>query len=359
MKPIHVILISLFVYLSLEATPLQAAPTSVSIENQSSWKVRFRFKYADGSTDGNWTNLETGTSKSRTSLDKSVAGVQVRFLDFTDWKSINNMDNWSQDGTDWSYLVKGRIPQKISIESRATATAGVNGSYKALPGNWGGTEAITSAGSYIYAVQGGKLWRSTAAGGYTDLGGGWGGTEAMASMGGDLFLVQGGHLWRKTPGNSTRTDLGANWGGTEAMTSLGNYLYAVQGGKLWRFDSNGKYTDLGSGWSGTEALTSAGGYLYAVQGGKLWRTDTNGKSVELGSNWGGTAALASVNSHIYALQGGKLWHYDPSTKRSEAMKTLSSGQVRDTDWSLPGGMTSLNGHVFILQGGKLWDAWMY
>ena len=359
MKTIHVILIGLITLMSLAAAPVLAAPTVVSIENQSSWQVRFRFKYSDGSTDGNWTTVNDGQSKSRTSLDKSVAGVQVRFLDFTDWKSIGGMDSWNQSGANWSYLVKGRIPQKISIESRAEATAGVNGEYKALPGNWGGTEAITSEGNHIYAVQGGKLWRSTAAGAYTDLGGGWAGTEAMAGMGGNLYIVQGGHLWKKSPGSTTRTDLGANWGGTVAMTSMGTYLYAVQGGKLWRFDAGGKYTDLGGGWAGTEALTSAGGYLYAVQGGKLWRTDANGKSIELGTNWGGTAALAAVNNHIYALQGGKLWHYDPSTKRSEAMKTLKNGQLRDTDWSLPGGMTSLNGHVFILQGGKLWDAWMY
>lgn len=369
MKTIRVLVIGLIAFLSLAATPVAAVPTVASIENKSSWQVRFRFKYSDGSFDGSWVTINDGQTKSKTSLGKPVSGIQVRFLDLTEWKSIGNKDTWSQrqPSGNWSYIVKGRIPQRISMESRATVTAGINGSYKELPGNWSGTEAITSEGGHIYAVQGGKLWRISPSGAYTDLGGGWAGTEAMAGMGGDLYLVQGGRLWRKTPGNSTRTDMGAywgvaNWGGANLMTSHNKIqIYVVRGGHLWGWSKNGFMGDLGDGWADTEAFTSARGYLYLVRGGKLWETNPIAveDSLELDSNWRGTVALVADNKYIYGLQGGKLRRFDLDTRRSTTMKIQSFGQVRDIDWSQAEGMTSINDQLYILWGGRLWDTWMY
>lgn len=257
---------------------------------------------------------------------------------------------------DWNEKQK-KITDNTNIKVTYSYTA--NGTNKSLGSNWGGTEVMTNLNGSIYAVQGGKLWKTSTSGSSSDLGGGWGGTEAMCSLGGYIFAVHGGKLY-KTSASGQSTATASGWGGTEAMESLGGYVFAVQGGKLWKVGVSGKGAqECGSGWGGTEAMARVGSYIYAVQGGKLWRFGVSGKnSQNMGSGWGGTKAMASDGRYLYALQGGKLWRFDPQTKKSVAMNGIYNGTIKDSNWSLPDAMTSVGADLFIVQGGKLWKSRM-
>jgi hypothetical protein len=195
-----------------------------------------------------------------------------------------------------------------SSHSRLYKVTPSTGAYNEVsPGaSWPNTDAMTALGGYVYAVQGGTLWRVSGSNGlvepFSDYPDGWSGTEAMAAVGGMIYAVQGGTLWRVNVSNgdvSPFSDYPDGWAGTEAMGAYGSYVYAVQGGTLWRVNvANGSvapFSNYPDGWAGTAAMTARDGYIFAVQAGTLWKVNTLGGGVsQVGSlSWAGTTAMAA------------------------------------------------------------------
>jgi hypothetical protein len=209
---------------------------------------------------------------------------------------------------------------------------------------------MASTGGYIYTVNYGNMLKINPTAypipdpGTPPFGTGWGGTEAMTALGSYVYAVQGGTLWRVNAGDGATipfSDYPNGWDGTEAMTAIGSYLYAVQGGTLWRVNlSNGDvepFSDYPTGWDGTEAMTAYGSYIYAVQGGTLWSVNVNNGDVTPFSNyptgWDGTLAITARDGHLYAVQGSSLWKVNIST---ESVAQLGNGA-----WDRTTSMTAL------------------
>ncbi|HMW60036.1 MAG TPA: hypothetical protein PKA91_10350, partial [Leptospiraceae bacterium] len=88
-------------------------------------------------------------------------------------------------------------------------------------------------------------------GDYKELGGGWDGTRAMTALDGAIYAVHGGKLYR-TDSSGKYTELGdGGWSETSAMCGMDGALWIIDGGKLYRVDKNGKYAEVASGWSKT------------------------------------------------------------------------------------------------------------
>ncbi len=183
-----------------------------------------------------------------------------------------------------------------------------SGAFTELSSVWANTDAMTAWGGFLYAIQGGTLWRVTASSGarapFSAYPYGWEGTEAMAALDNFMYAIQGGTLWRVNLVNGSVSTYSAypnGWGGTEAMAATNGGVFAVQGGTLWRVStSNGSVAPFGAfpeGWGGTLAMTARSGFLYIVQGGVMWKVSTfNGSVAQLGTvSWNGTTAMTALN----------------------------------------------------------------
>jgi hypothetical protein len=173
---------------------------------------------------------------------------------------------------------------------------------------WDNTDALTAWNGWLYAIQGGTLWRIE-----TNLGQrnmfsqypqGWAGTEAMAALDNFLYAIQGGTLYRVNIGNgsvSSFSQYPSGWGGTEGMAATNGGVFIVQGGTLWRVStSNGSvapFSAFPTGWEGTLAMTAKNGIVYIAQGSSLWTVNTfNGSVAQLGTNdWSSTTAMTARN----------------------------------------------------------------
>jgi hypothetical protein len=162
----------------------------------------------------------------------------------------------------------------------------------------------------------------------TLVGNGWSGTESATVFNNYIFAVQGGHLWKCNLYNGVDCeDLGANWYGTPHLTNDDEHLYGIQGNRLWKVTQNGGFTQLGNGeWGGETSLNYTHGvngqnnqfhqtsHLYISWGGSLWRVNrTNGSWNELAQtglhpmimpHWAG--------GHDYTflgVNGSQFWSY--------------------------------------------------
>ena len=156
--------------------------------------------------------------------------------------------------------------------------------------------AMASTGGKIFGVAYGQLWKSdpSAPASYAPFGPygtGWEGTEAMAALNGYLYAIQGGTLWRIKGSDGsvvTFSDYPDGWSGTEAMAATDGYIYAIQGGTLWRISASSgavaPFSDYPDGWSGTQGMTAKDGRLFVMHDGTLYKIITSAGSVaQLGS----------------------------------------------------------------------------
>jgi hypothetical protein len=223
--------------------------------------------------------------------------------------------------------------------------------------------AMASTGGSIYSIITGDTYSTgnpnlistlyrlnPSTGGYTNLGAVWGSqwnstkTDDMTAWNGWLYAIQGGTLWRVNPNNGTKTQFSQyplGWQGTEAMAALDGFIYAIQGGTLWRVTiSTGavsKFSQYPDGWQGTEGMAATNGGIFIVQGGTLWRVGTNGTVApysQYSTGWQGTLAMTARNGVVYVIQGTSLWSVNTFNQ--------SVAQVGNINWSGTTAMTSRN-----------------
>jgi hypothetical protein len=197
--------------------------------------------------------------------------------------------------------------------------------------------AMASTNGFIFGIAYGELWRSdpTTNASYTPFGPygtGWGGTEAMTALGSYVYAIQGGTLWRVSASNGAVAafgDYSDGWAGTEAMTAIGSYIYAVQGGTLWRVNTSSgavsTFSNYPNNWAGTVAMAATGSYVYAVQGGVLWRTNTSSGAIStLGTgSWPSTAAMTAKDGYVFIVDSGLLWKVNTTTGAISQLGSLS------------------------------------
>jgi hypothetical protein len=172
--------------------------------------------------------------------------------------------------------------------------------------SWNGMEAMAGLGSFLYAVQGGTLWRVDGNSGsrtpFSQFPTGWQGTEVMSAINNNIYIIQAGTLYRVTATNGSVVAFSQypnGWQGTEGMAATNGGVFVIQGGTLWRVGiSNGSvapFSAFSTGWQGTTAMTAKDGFLYIVQGGVIWKVSTfNGSVAQLGNlSWTGTTAMAA------------------------------------------------------------------
>jgi len=192
-----------------------------------------------------------------------------------------------------------------------------------------------------------------------DAGPAWDDTQAVTSLGDYLYAVQDDTLWRINAftGAFARVGDAGDWAnGPILMTALGSYLYIIENGSLWRVDpGDGDFTRIGDSgdWSASPvAMTALGNRLYVVENNSLWEVDpADGDFSRIGSSgeWSlGPIYLAAYDNRLYVIENNTLWRVNPSSESH--VKVGESG-----DWSLaPSGMTVLGDYLYIIENNTLW-----
>jgi hypothetical protein len=220
-------------------------------------------------------------------------------------------------------------------------------------GNWAGTEAVTSLGSYVYVMNNSRFYQlDPTNGNYTQLGGAvWAGTEAMTSLGSYVYAVNNSRIYRIDPSNGTYTQIGsAVWTGTDAMTTYGGYLYIVENSRFYQVDpSTGTYTQLGGAvWTNSEAMTTLGSYIYIVQNSRLYQVDpaTGAYTQQGGAVWTGTEAMSAIGSYLYIIENDMYYKVDPSTGNY----TRLGGFV----WAGTDGMAPIGTYNYVIENARFY-----
>ncbi|MCD6066757.1 MAG: Dual-action metallo-peptidase [Bacteroidetes bacterium] len=218
---------------------------------------------------------------------------------------------------------------------------------------WAGTEAVTSWGSYIYAMNNSRFYQiDPANGNYTQLGGAvWAGTDAMTSLGNSVYAVNNSRIYRIVPATGAYTQVGsAVWGGTNAMTGYSGYIYLVQNSRFYQVDpATGTYIQLGGAvWANTEAMTSLGSYIYIVQNSRLYQVNSStGAYTQLGGAvWGGTAAMSGIGSYLYIIENDMYYKVDPANGNY----TRLGGPV----WAGTDGMAPLGTYNYVIENSRFY-----
>jgi hypothetical protein len=251
----------------------------------------------------------------------------------------------------------------IGVQFGTAAISGVNGNGYYYNRDQPNNIAMASTGGSVYSIITGDTYSTgnpnlistlyrlnPTTGGYTNLGAQWGSqwnatkTDDMTAWNGWLYAIQGGTLWRVNPSNGAKSQFSqypTGWEGTEAMTALDGFLYAIQGGTLWRVNIGtgavSSFSQYPDGWQGTEGMAATNGGIFIVQGGTLWRVGTNGTVApysQFSTGWQGTLAMTSRNGVVYIIQGTALW----------SVNTFSQAvaQVGNVDWAGSTAMTARN-----------------
>ncbi len=228
--------------------------------------------------------------------------------------------------------------------------------YSQLGGvHWYGTNAMTTLGSQVYAVNNAALYRiNHLNGSYTQIGNAvWSGTNAMTGLNGHIYIVQNSRLYKVNSNTGTYIQLGnAVWASTNAMTSSATDIYLVQNSRFYKVNPNtGDYTQLGGAvWENTEAMCFYNNDVYLVQNNRLYRVNTNtGGYEQLGSAvWGGTAAMTVNGNSIYIIQNDIYHKVSPVNGTWQRL----GGIV----WAGTEGMASIGYYNYIIENGRFYQA---
>ncbi|MGN6420849.1 MAG: M57 family metalloprotease [Pseudobacter sp.] len=219
-------------------------------------------------------------------------------------------------------------------------------------GIWATTDAMTSMGDTLFAVDNQRLyWINKTTGVYTQIGTQlWTATKAMTSLNGFLYIVENQRIYKVNVATGIATIIGPGvWTATDAMTSLNGWVYIVENQRLYQVDpTTGAYTRQGSlFWTATEGMTSMGSSLYIVESQRLYQVNpTTGAATQLGPIiYGGTAAITNSNGWLYVVVHNRIFKVDTSGNY-----TQFGGSV----WEETSAMTSIGTDLFLVQNSRLY-----
>ncbi|MCF2502099.1 M12 family metallopeptidase [Dyadobacter sp. CY107] len=255
-----------------------------------------------------------------TAYSKNGKPTMVRKDNGPAWTGINEISSGDVKTVEHMYanlyMVRGNLLWSVSTKKEFA--------YSILSSEWLGTaKGIAQQERYIWAIQGGKLWRI------------------------DRFTAE-----RQAMGNE-------DWSGpVVGLTGAepGGFFYAQQGKRLWKIGGNGKRERLGGvngqeNWSGTQAIYNHKGALYVVWKNTLYKINIKTGLVDktyYGSIWtdvkGIAASYIGANS-IFIMQGSDLWSVNIVTG---AFNKVQSNILNVT------AMSGVDGSLFMVAGNYLY-----
>ncbi|MCF2502025.1 M12 family metallopeptidase [Dyadobacter sp. CY107] len=227
------------------------------------------------------------------------------------------------------YIVRGNLLWSVSTKKEFASSI--------LSSEWLGTaKGIAQQERYIWAIQGGKLWRSDRFSGEKQVMGNedWSGPIVGltgAEPGGFFYAQQGKRLW-KIGGNGKRERLGGvngeeNWSGTQAIYNHKGALYVIHKNTLYKINIktglvDKKYNGYWNDVKGIAASYIGSNSIFIMTGSNLWSVNiVTGALSYVQSNILNVTAMSGVDGSLFMVAGNYLYRVSEEGK----LTFLSSG----------------------------------
>ncbi|MCF2502095.1 M12 family metallopeptidase [Dyadobacter sp. CY107] len=219
----------------------------------------------------------------------------------------------------------------------------------------GDVNTVVSMYSNMYFVIGDKLYAvNENQGRRAFLSQGWAGTSKTMILDDPyIWAIQGGALWKANRYNGTYGNVGNDdWTGAKGITSHDpqRNFYAVYNNKLYKVDKYGKRTQLGSrNWPAVKTLYYHNNALYVAWGVLFNKVNITTGEIEATYGklqWSGTQAITAVtgnSKYLYVMRNNALFRVNLETGAVEGGEYFADVKA----------MTARDGYLFIVSGSKL------
>jgi hypothetical protein len=203
------------------------------------------------------------------------------------------------------------MTEAFIMDSRQLYAISLDGTWRQVPGDWFGTNALARQGDKLLALFRGELMEvDPHSGAYRTISSRWGTqTHLLAVTDSRVFIGAGPKIYEARPDGDHEL-LTASYEGMTALVPMGERVFVLEDHRLQElYPDDGGWRVISDSWKEAFSMVSLGGKLYlAERDGDLYEVDPDTAQARIVSReWPMFHGLATLDGHLLALSGATVY----------------------------------------------------
>lgn len=201
------------------------------------------------------------------------------------------------------------------MDSRSLYAISLDGTWRQVPGDWFGTNALARYEDRLLVLYKGELMEADPqSGAWRSVSSRWGESTNLLAVAGELILIVAGSRIYAADLQGEYKLLSADDKPISAITTLGERVFVLEGQRLQEFTPAGAgWRAVGDDWRQATALVGLGGKLYlGEQDGDIYEVDPDsGEHRLISRGWPMFLGLIAAGDQLLLLSGTTVYTLSP------------------------------------------------